>query len=82
MSVRELYNSLVSALNYGGLKDARDGDDNIVISDSTLLSLLPQKFKKIQHDTRSCVVVNVAFLIKVYIHHFFSSVIGIKKTER
>ena len=46
MFVRELHNSLVSSLNYGGLKDARDGDDNIVISDSTLLSLLPQKLKQ------------------------------------
>ena len=29
----------------GGLKEARDEDDNIIISDSTLRSLLPPQFK-------------------------------------
>ena len=32
---------------------------------------------KCPHDTRSCVVVNVAFLLKVYIRHFYPGVIGI-----
>ena len=36
VSVRELNNSLVSDPNDGGLKDARDEYDNIIISDSTL----------------------------------------------
>ena len=36
VSVRELHNILVSDPNYVGLKDARDEDDNIIISDSTL----------------------------------------------
>ena len=36
VSVREMYNSLVSDTNTGGLKDARDEDDNIIISGSTL----------------------------------------------
>ena len=40
VSVRELYNNLVSATKYSGLTEARDGDDNIIISDSTLRSLL------------------------------------------
>ena len=44
VSVRELHNSLVSDPNYGGLKDARDEDDNIIISYSTLCSLLPPPF--------------------------------------
>ena len=39
--VRELHNNLVSATKYGGLKEARDEDDNILISDSTLRSLFP-----------------------------------------
>ena len=39
MSVRELHNSLVSEQNDGGLKDARDEDCNIIISDPTLRSL-------------------------------------------
>ena len=41
MPVREQYNRLVSDTNYGGLKYARDENDNIIISDSTLRSLLP-----------------------------------------
>ena len=43
MSVRELHNSLVSDPNDDGLKDARDEDGKISISDSTLRSLLPTK---------------------------------------
>ena len=46
MSVRELHNSLVSDQNDGNLKDARDEDGKIIISDSTLRSLLPPQFKK------------------------------------
>ena len=46
MSVRELHNSLVNDPNYGGLKDARDEDDKIIISDSTLRSLLPPQLKQ------------------------------------
>ena len=41
MSVRELHNRLMSEPNTGGIKDARDGDDNIIISNSTLRSMLP-----------------------------------------
>ena len=46
MSVIELHNILVSDPNDGSIKDARDEDDNIIISDSTLRSLLPPQFKK------------------------------------
>ena len=69
VSVRELYKSLVSDPNDGGIKDARDEDGNIIISDSTLCSLLPPQLKKCLHVSRLCVVVNVAFLLRVYIHH-------------
>ena len=58
---------LVSEPKYGGLKEAIDADNNINISDSTLCSLLPLQLENVQHDTRSCVVVNVVNLPKVYI---------------
>ena len=45
VSVRELHNSLVSDPNDGGIKDARDEDGKIIISDSTLRSLLPPQLK-------------------------------------
>ena len=32
--------------NDGGLKDDRDGDDNIIISDSTLRSMFPPQLKQ------------------------------------
>ena len=50
--IRELHNSLVSDPNYCGLKDDRDEDNNTIISDLTLRSLLPPQFKKSQHYTR------------------------------
>ena len=77
VSVRELHNSLVSDPNDGGLKYARYEDSKIVISDSTLCSLLPPQLKKCMHVTILCVVVNVAFLLKVYILHCYHGVIGI-----
>ena len=46
VSVRELHNSHVSDPNYGGLKDAKDEYDNIIISDSTLSSMLPPQLKQ------------------------------------
>ena len=46
MSVRELHNSLVSDPNYYGIKDARDEDGKIIISDSTLRSLLLPQLKQ------------------------------------
>ena len=79
MSVRELHNKLVSATKDGGIKEARDEDDNIIISDSTLSSLLPPQFKKLHQDTRLCVVVNVAYLPKVCTHHYYHGVIIILK---
>ena len=46
VSVKEPHNSLVSDPNYGGLKDARDEDDNIIIRDFTLRSMLPPQLKQ------------------------------------
>ena len=45
--VRELNNSLVSDPNDGGLKDSRDEDGNIIISDSTFRLLLPPQLKQV-----------------------------------
>ena len=69
VSVRELYNNLVSATIDGGIKEVRYEDKYIIISDSTFSSLFPHQSKKYYQDTRLCVVVNVAYLPKVYIHH-------------
>ena len=44
VSVRELHNNLVSNSDNGGLKEERDGDNNIIISDYILRSLLPPQF--------------------------------------
>ena len=46
VSVREIHNSLVSDPNNGGLKDSRDEDGKIIISDLTLRSLLPPHLKQ------------------------------------
>ena len=69
VSVRELCNNLVSSTIYGGLKEAIYEDDNIIISDSKLCSLLSLQLKKCHQYTKLCVVANVAYLPKVYIHH-------------
>ena len=45
LSVRELNRNLVSDIDNGGLKESRDEDNNIIISDSTLSSLLSPQFK-------------------------------------
>ena len=77
VSVRELNKNLVSATIYGGLKEARYEDDNIIISSSTLRSLLPPQIKKCCQDTRLCVIANVSYLTKLYIHHYYHGVIVI-----
>ena len=46
VSIRELNNSLASDPNDGGLKYSRGEDDNIIIIDSTLISLLPPQLKQ------------------------------------
>ena len=46
VSIREPHNNLVSDKIYGGIKEARDEDDNIIINDYTLSSLLSPQFKK------------------------------------
>ena len=61
VSVRELHNSLVSYPNYGGLKVAKDEDDNSIISGSTLRSLVPPQLKqmsaryKVMCDCECCI---------------------------
>ena len=47
VSVQELHKRLVSDTEDGGIKEARDVENNIIISDSTLRSLLSPQFKDI-----------------------------------
>ena len=56
VSVSELHNRIVSDPVDGGLKEARDAENNIIISDYKLRSLFPPQLKKCHQDTRSCVV--------------------------
>ena len=69
ISVRELHNSLVSDPVGVVVKEATYAENIIIIGDSTLLSLLQPQLNKRHQDTRSCVVVNVLYLPKVYIHY-------------
>ena len=60
VSVRELSNILVSDPIDGGLKESRDAENNIIISDFTLRSLLPPQFKisskyKVICDCECCI---------------------------
>ena len=45
VSVRELHNIMVSPPEEVVLKEARDEGNNIIISDSTLLNILPPQIK-------------------------------------
>ena len=75
--IRKLHNSLVSDPNDGGIKDTRDEDDKLL---SVILHCIHcyhlNKHKCLQY-TKSCVVVNVAFMLRVYIHNYYPGVIGI-----
>ena len=46
VSSRELHNNIVSDTDYSGPKGARDTENNIIINDSTLRSLLTPQLKK------------------------------------
>ena len=83
VSVREVRNSLVGDPIDGGLKESIDSENNtIIISDSKSRSLLPPQLKKCHQYTRSCVVANVAYLPKVYIHNYCHVEIVILKKSR
>ena len=47
VSMRELHNSMWIPPEEGGLEEARDSDNNIIISDSTLQSIIPLQLKNI-----------------------------------
>ena len=81
VSVRELHNNLVSDTDDGGIKGARYAENNIIISNYTLRSLLPTQLKNFRQYARSCVVVNFSYLAKLYIPNYYHGVIGIKKTQ-
>ena len=65
LSVRELHNILVSDPNYGGLEEARNEENNIIISDSTLrMLLLPQLIQmlsqyKVMCECECCISDNI-----------------------
>ena len=80
--VRELHNNIVSYADNGGIKEEADEYYDIIISDYTLRSLLPLQLKQCCQYTRSWVVVNVAYLPKVYIHHYCHFEIFILKNSR
>ena len=77
VSARKLHNSLVSDPVDGGIKETRDSENNIIISDSTLRSLFPPQSKKCHQYTRFCVVVNVLYPPKLYIPNYYLGVIDI-----
>ena len=52
VSVRELHNKLVISTIDVGLKESRDEDDNIIIIDYKLCSVLPPQLKKTHQDSR------------------------------
>ena len=47
--VQELHNSLWSIPEESGMKEARDKDNNIIISDSILRHILPPQLKKMTY---------------------------------
>ena len=81
VSVRVIHNSLVIDPNDGGLKDARDEDGMIIISDSTLCSLLPPQLKQISASYKIMCGCECYILRKVYIHHCYPGVICICKNS-
>ena len=46
VSVQEFHNGMVSNPGEGGHKEARDAENNIIISDSTLRSIIPPQLKR------------------------------------
>ena len=82
VSVRELHNNLVSNAYYGGIKEPRDEDNSIIISDSILRSLLSPQLKECCQYTRSYVVANVAYLPKVYKYQYYHGRIVILENSR
>ena len=53
VSVQEIYNSMASPPEEGGMKEERDKDNNIIVSDSTLSNILPPQLK---NTTSQCKV--------------------------
>ena len=52
MSVQELHNSTVSSPEEGGIKESRDSDNNITVTDSTLRSILQSQLNNISERYR------------------------------
>ena len=75
VSVRELDNIITSPPEEGELKDARVVDNNIIISDSTLRSIITLRLRRFLRGTRSYVFVSAAYIPKLFIHHYYHGVI-------
>ena len=50
VSVREIHNSTLSPPEEGGMKEVRDAENNIIISDSTLLHIFPPQPKNMTYQ--------------------------------
>ena len=72
--VRELHNSMVSPPEEGGLKEARDEENNIIISDSTLQNIISPQLKNMTSWYKIFVSVSVSYLPRSYIHHYYHGV--------
>ena len=68
VSFIKLHNIIISDPNDRILKEARDEEINTIISGFTLRTFLKPQFKKCQQNTRSCVFVNVSFMLKLYLY--------------
>ena len=77
VSVRELHNNIFNDKKDGGLIEARDEDDNILISDSTLCSLFPSQFKIMTSRYKFMCGCEFSYLPKVCIHHYSHGMIVI-----
>ena len=58
----------------GGMKEARDEDNNIIIGDAALQNILTPQLKTLPHNTKSCVSLSVAYLPKSCIRNYYHGV--------
>ena len=53
VSVQEIHNSMMSPTEGGVLKETKYAENNIIISDSTLISIIPTQLKKMSAGFKS-----------------------------
>ena len=64
---------MLSPIEKGLLKEARNKYFNIIISDTTTRNILPPQVNKI-HNTKACVFMSVSLLPKVFIFNYLYGV--------